>query len=93
MQFVLSLSYSDPFTHSVEYTPTDKTIIDLASNAALKLLSPHTLILHMLLSRFQAARYHKPGLMLLILRLVLRTANEHKAMRYRQKSALFIQLP
>lgn len=75
-------SYSDPFVHSVEYSPTDKTIIDLASATARKLLSPHVLVLQMLLSRFQVARYHKPGLMLLILRLVLNSANAHKSMRY-----------
>ncbi|KAI5120463.1 hypothetical protein M0805_006483 [Coniferiporia weirii] len=74
------MNYADPFIHSVEYNPTDKTIIDRNAASARKLLIPHVLILQMLFSRFQAARYHKPGLMLLILRLVLRSAREHKFM-------------
>ncbi|KAH8117021.1 hypothetical protein DFH11DRAFT_1687803 [Phellopilus nigrolimitatus] len=75
-----SMNYTDPFVHSVEYSPTDKTIIDYGATSARKLLTPHVLVLQMLLSRFQAARYHKPGLMLLILRLVFRSAREHKYM-------------
>lgn len=55
--------------------------MDLANAAARKLLSPPILLLQFLLSRFQAARYHKPGLMLLILRLVLISAKEHREMR------------
>ena len=74
-------SYSDPFVHSIGYSPTDKSIIDHEIVTARKLLTPHILVLQMLLSRFQAARYHKSGLMLLILRLVLRTANAHQNMR------------
>ncbi|THH11990.1 hypothetical protein EW145_g299 [Phellinidium pouzarii] len=78
--FSESMNYADPFIHSVEYTPTDKTIIDHRLTSARKLLVPHVLVLQMLFGRFQAARYHKPGMMLLILRLVLRSAREHKIM-------------
>ena len=67
--------------HSIEYTPTDKSIIDLAAASARKILSPHMLIIQLLLSRFQAARYQKPDLMQLILKLVLRTARAHRQMR------------
>ncbi|TDL24976.1 atypical/PIKK/PI4K protein kinase [Rickenella mellea] len=78
--FCDTLNYEDPFYRPVEYSPTDKSIIDRGSETARKLLSPHVLVLQMLLSRFQTARYRKPGLMLLILRLVLRTALAHKMM-------------
>lgn len=47
-----------------------------------RLLAPHVLILQMLISRFQAARYRRPGLMLLIQRLVLISARAHRYMRF-----------
>ncbi|KAL5511303.1 STT4 [Sanghuangporus vaninii] len=78
--FCDTMSTSDPFMHPIEYSPTDKSIMDLANVAARKLLSPHVLILQFLFSCFQAARYQKPGLMLLILRLVLCSAREHREM-------------
>jgi phosphatidylinositol 4-kinase len=74
-------SYRDPFAQEIEYNPTDKSTIDHGTTTARKLLSPHLLILQMLLSRFQAARYRKPGLMLVLLRLVMRTASAHEFMR------------
>lgn len=49
--------------------------------SAKRLLAPHVLILQMLSSRFQAARYRRPGLMLLIQRLVLISARAHRYMR------------
>ena len=76
------LSYTSPFVHEIQYNPTDKSTIDRGTMLARKLLSPHLLILQMLLSRFQAARYRKPGLMLVLLRLVLRTATAHRLMRW-----------
>lgn len=48
---------------------------------AKRLLAPHVLILQMLISRFQAARYRRPGLMLIIQRLVLISARAHRYMR------------
>jgi hypothetical protein len=48
---------------------------------AKRLLAPHVLVLQMLISRFQAARYRRPGLMLLIQRLVLISARAHRYMR------------
>ena len=48
---------------------------------AKRLLAPHVLILQMLSSRFQAARYRRPGLMLLIQRLALISARAHRYMR------------
>ena len=49
---------------------------------AKRLLAPHVLILQMLISRFQAARYRRPGLMLVIQRLALISARAHRYMRF-----------
>ena len=77
----ISSSYDDPFHHPVDYAPTDKDAIDRATNHARRLLSPHTLVLQMLFSRLQAARYRRPGLMALIQRLVLRSAKAYRTLR------------
>lgn len=76
------VSFDDPFNHPVEYSATDKVLIDRMVTTVKKLLGPHTQLLRMLLSRFQAVRYRRPGLMLLITRLVLRTTRSHKLFRY-----------
>ncbi|KIJ56890.1 hypothetical protein M422DRAFT_238481 [Sphaerobolus stellatus SS14] len=75
-----SLNCENPFYNPVKYSPTDKAEIDLAATAARRLLTPHTLLLHMLMSRFQAIRYYKPNLSLWTLRLVLRSAQAHRFM-------------
>jgi len=75
-------SYDDPFFHPIQYSPTDKEEIDRGMTSAKRLLAPHVLILQMLISRFQAARYRRPGLMLLIQRLVLISARAHRYMRF-----------
>ncbi|KZT27321.1 atypical/PIKK/PI4K protein kinase [Neolentinus lepideus HHB14362 ss-1] len=77
--FSKSVNYDDPFYHSIEYSPTDREGIDRARKSARRLLSPHLLLMHMLFSRLQAARYRKPDLMLLIQRLVLTSAKAHKS--------------
>ncbi len=69
----------DPFLHEVRYSPTDKASIDRAARAVSRLLAPHTLILQLLFSRLQAARYRRPGLMLLFQRLALSSARAHKS--------------
>lgn len=74
-------SYDDPFYHPIDYAPTDKDVIDRATNHARRLLSPHTLVLQMLFSRLHAAKFRKPGLMLLIQRLVLRSARAYRSLR------------
>ncbi|THU88594.1 hypothetical protein K435DRAFT_821590 [Dendrothele bispora CBS 962.96] len=71
--FSTSLNYDDPFFHPVSYSPTDKENIDRGTGNARRLLSPHVLVLQMLLSRLQAARYRRPGVMFLIQHLVLST--------------------
>lgn len=78
-------SLKDPFYPSIEYSPTEKASIDRISSNARRQLLPHILILQMLFSRFQSARYHKPGLVMLLLRLVLRTVSKHQQMGYARK--------
>jgi phosphatidylinositol 4-kinase A len=74
-------SYDDPFHHPIDYAPADKDVIDRATKHARRLLSPHTLVLQMLFSRLHAAKFRKPGLMLLIQRLVLRSAGAYRSLR------------
>ncbi|KAJ6618823.1 hypothetical protein B0H10DRAFT_2217316 [Mycena sp. CBHHK59/15] len=78
--FSTSLNYDDPFYHPVAYSPTDKDVIDRGMANARRLLTPHALVLQMLFSRLQAARYRRPGVMFLIQHLVLRSARAHKHM-------------
>ncbi|KAJ6502153.1 hypothetical protein C8R45DRAFT_975566 [Mycena sanguinolenta] len=78
--FSTSLNYDDPFYHPIDYSPTDKDIIDRGRVNARRLLTPHALVLQMLFSRLQAARYRRPGVMFLIQHLVLRSARAHKHM-------------
>jgi hypothetical protein len=74
-------SSEDPFTHPIEYSPTDKAILNRALRATRSLLVPHTLLLQMLNSRFQAIRYRDSGLMVVILRLIMRSAMAYKDLR------------
>jgi phosphatidylinositol 4-kinase len=74
-------SYKDPFIQPIDYTPTGKDIIDRGLASARRLLSPHTAVLHMLLSRLQAARYGRLNIMFLIQHLVMRSARSHSAFR------------
>lgn len=84
-------SAQNPFYHPIEYSPTDKADIDRAAAAARRFLTPHTLLLQMLLSRFQAVRYSRPGLVLLILRLVLRSARAYRMLRLVHNAPLYMQ--
>lgn len=76
--FSQSLNYQDPFQHPIGYVPTDKEEIDRAATTAQRLLVPHTLILQMLFSRLQSARYRRSSVMFLIQRLVMRSACAHR---------------
>ncbi|PPQ98140.1 hypothetical protein CVT26_003184 [Gymnopilus dilepis] len=78
--FSRALNYDDPFYHPSTYSPTDKKIIDRGLANARRLLSPHALVLQMLFSRLQAARYHRPGVMFIIQQLVLRSARAYKTL-------------
>lgn len=74
-------SYDDPFYHPISYSPTDKEVIDRGMANARRVLTPHALVLQMLLSRLQAARYRRPGMMFLIQHLVLRSARAYRSLR------------
>lgn len=76
-----SCSYDDPFNHPIGYSPTDRAEIDRNLGNARRLLTPHTLLISMLHSRFQAVRYRHSGLILLLLRLVLRSCQAFESMR------------
>ncbi|KAF9227759.1 hypothetical protein BS17DRAFT_726240 [Gyrodon lividus] len=76
--FSHTLNYDDPFYYPIGYSPTDKEDIDRATSHARRLLVPHTLVLQMLFSRLQAARYRRSTVMFLIQRLVLRSAHAYK---------------
>lgn len=78
--FSTHLNYHDPFNHPIEYSPTDRAEIDRSLSNARRLLTPHTLLVSMLHSRFQAVRYRHPGLILLLLRLVLRSCQAFETM-------------
>ncbi|KAI9571413.1 hypothetical protein HD554DRAFT_2187155 [Boletus coccyginus] len=76
--FSQCLNYDDPFYHPIGYSPTDKEEIDRATTHARRLLLPHTLVLQMLFSRLQAARYRRSTVMFLMQQLVLRSTHAHK---------------
>ncbi|KAI8989762.1 atypical/PIKK/PI4K protein kinase [Trametes punicea] len=78
--FSQAQNYLDPFLHEVQYSPTDKSAIDRAAHTATRLLTPHILILQLFFSRLQAARYRRPGLMMLFQRLALSSARAHRSM-------------
>ncbi|TBU65484.1 atypical/PIKK/PI4K protein kinase [Dichomitus squalens] len=78
--FSKSQNYVDPFLQEVQYSPTDKATIDRLTRTAARLITPHGLILQLLFSRLQAARYRRPGLMLLFQRLALSSARAHETM-------------
>ncbi|PPQ71810.1 hypothetical protein CVT24_006200, partial [Panaeolus cyanescens] len=78
--FSTILNYDDPFHHPISYSPTDKEIIDRGLAHAQRVLTPHLLVLQMLFSRLQAARYHRPSVMFIMQQLVLRSARAAKAM-------------
>ncbi|KDR73543.1 hypothetical protein GALMADRAFT_227988 [Galerina marginata CBS 339.88] len=68
------------FSKSLNYSPTNKETIDRGLAQARRILTVHALVLQMLFSRLQAARYHRPGVMLIIQHLVLRSARAYKTL-------------
>ncbi|KAG6828586.1 hypothetical protein H0H92_007376 [Tricholoma furcatifolium] len=78
--FSSSLNYEDPFLDPISYSPTDKEVIDRGMANTRRVLTPHALVLQMLLSRLQAARYGRPSMMLLIQRIVLRAARAYRSL-------------
>ncbi|CAE7106800.1 unnamed protein product [Rhizoctonia solani] len=74
--FSSRMDFNDPFRYPVGYNPTNKSDMDKILEDTRRLLVPHTILLQMLRSRFQAVRYKNPGLMQLLLRLVLRSTRK-----------------
>ncbi|KAG9318618.1 hypothetical protein JVU11DRAFT_711 [Chiua virens] len=71
-------TYDDPLYNPMGYSPTDREEIDRATSHARRLLLPHTLVLQMLFSRLQAARYRRSTVIFLMQQLVLRSTQAHK---------------
>lgn len=75
-------SYDDPLCDAIGYSPTDKEEIDRATSHARRLLLPHTLVLQMLFSRLQAARYRRSTVIFLMQQIVLRSTYAYKMFRW-----------
>jgi len=74
-------SFESPFYHEILYTATDKAVIDHATLTARRVLTPHTMVIQMLFSRFQALRYQKPVLVNVLRRIIIKSARAFKFMR------------
>lgn len=69
-----------PLDRAIEYAPTDRAVIEHSLKVAQRALQPHTLLISVISSRFQAVKYREPGMMLSIIRLLLRSFRSHKQM-------------
>ncbi|OCF44647.1 phosphatidylinositol 4-kinase [Kwoniella heveanensis CBS 569] len=78
--FSTSMNYRDPFEQPVEYSPSDKKVMDLELAKARKLLRPHLLLVQVLSSQFQAIKYRERGIMVSLIRLMMRSLKAHKHM-------------
>ncbi|ORY33464.1 hypothetical protein BCR39DRAFT_520273 [Naematelia encephala] len=78
--FSTSMNYQDPFETPVEYSPSDKKILDLELAKARRLLRPHLLLINVLSSQFQAVKYREPGIMTSLIRLMMRSLVASKKM-------------
>jgi len=71
--FSTSMNYRDPFEVPVEYAPSDKKVMDLELAKARKMLRPHLLLVQVLSSQFQAVKYREEGIMVSLIRLMMRS--------------------
>ncbi|WVR07656.1 hypothetical protein IAU60_004698 [Kwoniella sp. DSM 27419] len=78
--FSTSMNYRDPFEQPVEYAPSDKKVLDLELAKARKQLRPHLLLVQVLSSQFQAVKYRERGIMVSLIRLMMRSLKAHKQM-------------
>ncbi|KAK8853241.1 hypothetical protein IAR55_003943 [Kwoniella newhampshirensis] len=78
--FNTTMNYRDPFEVPVEYSPSDKKIMDLELAKARRLLRPHALLVQVLSSQFQAIKYRERGVMVSLIRLMMRSLKSHKSM-------------
>jgi hypothetical protein len=81
-------SYTDPFVSPVQYSPSDKKVMDLELAKARRLLRPHLLLIQVLSSQFQAVKYSEPGIMMSIIRLMMRSVSGAAQMRYMSQSSV-----
>jgi phosphatidylinositol 4-kinase len=65
----------------VEYSPSDKKILDLELAKARRMLKPHLLLVQVLSSQFQAIKYRESGVMVSLTRLMMRSLAAAKHMR------------
>ena len=79
--FSTSMDYRDPFEQPVEYSPSDKKVMDLELAKARKMLRPHLLLVQVLSSQFQAVKYREPGIMVSLIRLMMRSLSASTRMR------------
>lgn len=78
--FSTSMNYRDPFETPVAYSPSDKKVMDLELAKARRLLRPHLLLIQVLSSQFQAVKYREPGIMVSLIRLIMRSLAASKRM-------------
>ncbi|RXK35906.1 phosphatidylinositol 4-kinase [Tremella mesenterica] len=78
--FSTSMNYTDPFEKQIQYAPSEKKVLDLELAKARKLLRPHLLLIQVLSSQFQAIKYRQPGIMVSLIRLMMRSLGAHKKM-------------
>ena len=74
-------SYTDPFELPVKYSPSDKKVLDLELAKAQRLLRPHLLLTQVLASQFNAIKYRQPGVVVPLIRLMMRSCRAAKQMR------------
>ncbi len=56
--------------------------MDHELKSAERMLKPHVLLLQVIASRFQAVKYRAPGIMISIIRMLLKSFRAHESMRY-----------
>lgn len=69
------ISYHDPFVRPVAYAPTDHDLVSLEATKAKRLLAPHSLLIRFLSNQVQAVKNAESGVMMLIVRLMMRSVS------------------
>ncbi|WVO18533.1 hypothetical protein L204_106252 [Cryptococcus depauperatus] len=75
-----SMNYKDPFETPIEYSPSDKKVFDLDLAKARRLLKPHTLLVQVLSSQFQAIKYRERGITISLIRMMMISLKMHHEM-------------
>lgn len=66
-------SHKDPFERTIEYSPSDKTTMDLELSRANKMLRPHHLLIKVLSTQYQAMQQREPGVTVSLVRMLMRS--------------------